>query len=197
MKNKELSTKIIEVLKDKARLTPQEMVNEIKGSPAPALIQIHGVLRTLKDNGTVIEDVLDRVRYYSIATSSQKERTTSSRNLSKFSFDGHSNLSKGRLSLAVVQKFVADTDPTMKDLKAMFPDEIVKPYGVVRSDIEVLEYSPDPKRKRYFSNNEDIITLRRGKIQKVYVTNQWTSERFLKFLNIAEGRLGYKIVKHD
>lgn len=195
MKNKELHTKIIEVLQDKSRLTPQEIAYKIEGSPA--LIQVHGVLSALKGQGKVQEINSDRIRYYTLVETNHISGSVTSRNLSKFSFDGKMNLSKGRLALAVVHKFVSDTNPSLNEVKAMFPDEIVKPYGVVQSEVLAHELSPDPKRKRYFLDEDDIIKLNKGKVNKVCVTNQWTSDRFLKLLDVAEGRLGYEIVKSE
>jgi len=191
MKNKELTIKIIEILKEKARLTPQEIAYQVEGSPM--LIQVHGVLSAMKNKRTVHEVVSERIRYYSLVTSCKDDRAVSTRNLSKFSFDGVTNLSKGRLALSVVRKFVTDTSPTLKQLKTMFPDEIVKPYGVIKSVVDALELSPDPKRKRYFLNDEDIILLSKGKIKKVCVTNQWTNDRFTVFMKVVEEKLSYHI----
>ncbi len=195
MKNNELTESIIKILKEKTQLTPQEIAYQVRGSLS--LIQVHGVLSSMRESGVIREVIYDRIRYYSLITTTHVDRPESTRNLSKYTFNGISKLSKGRLALAIVSKYVKDTNPSLKQLKTEFPDDIVKPYGVIQSEAIALELSPDPKRKRYFLNDEDIIILKKGNIKKICVTNQWTSDRFLKLLKLAEDKLSYQITRYD
>lgn len=193
MNNKELTVAIHKLLENHDRLSPQEIAYHIDGNPA--MIQIHGVLGTMKTSGTIRETVTEpeRVRYYSLVTSTKDEKTRDTRDLSKFSFDGNKNLSKGRLVLAIVKKYVSDSNPSLKDLKLVFPDSICKPYGIVQGRKKALELSPDPKRKRYFLNDEDIVRLNQGKVKEIVVTNQITQARLAKFLEVVNENTAYKI----
>lgn len=188
MKNSELKKQILELLEGKGKLTPQEIAYQANGNPA--LIQVHGVLGQLKNSGEVKETVSNKVKYYSVGV--VVEVNTPTRDMTKYIFEGVKNLSKGRFALCVVQKFVKESNPTYRQLKDVFHDGIVKPYGVVQDLATAHELSPDPKRKRYFLNEPDVIQLSRGKVKKVVVTNQWTTERFNSFLEVVEV-LGYQV----
>lgn len=112
----------------------------------------------------------------------------STRDTTKYSIDGGLPLKKRRFVLAVVKQYV-DTHPgiTYNVLRLRFPDELSGSplHGVIRPYNEVMEKinnQPDLS-KRFFLNEDDLITLSDGTILTVY--NQW-GESFSKFLKVAE-----------
>lgn len=190
MNNKELKSRVEELLKENGKLTVNEIA-EYAGEEV-ALIQIHKVMSQLKQSGRVEEFSIDKVKYYE-SIQLVGESKQSKRDMTRYEFNGEKNLGKGRLALLVVRKYVVENNPTYKELKRIFPDSIVRPYGVVQHLSKARELSPDPKRKRYFLNDEDVIVLNRGQQRKVVVTNQWTPQRFLGLLAVADD-LGYQVV---
>jgi hypothetical protein len=114
---------------------------------------------------------------------------TTGRNNDKFSFNGISDLGKGALARAIVEKYVKDNpNTTYKKLMEVFPTTLLKRFGVVE-DIEKAREISGKKYDRYFFKEEHVIKL---KDKKVVVTNQWTSENILPLLQVAK-ELGYTI----
>ena len=110
------------------------------------------------------------------------------RDTTKYSIDGGEFLNKRRFVLSVVKKYV-DSHPgiTYNVLRLRFPDSLSGSviHGVVRPYKDVLEklkIQPDLK-KRFFLDEEDLITLSDGTILTVY--NQW-GEFFSNFLVVAK-----------
>ncbi|MFA7381427.1 MAG: hypothetical protein WC150_13300 [Bacteroidia bacterium] len=110
------------------------------------------------------------------------------RDISEFMFMGN-RLKKGPLALAVVAELATKKKLTLEKLKGIFPDEIVKYYGVVQNIKYARERSGE-KYDRYFLKPEQIIKLADG--TKVAVTNQWTKESILVFIEKAV-KAGLKI----
>lgn len=195
MNNKTLTDKITSLLTEQDQLTAQELVDLM--DEAPPIIQVYGVLGKMKKDGLVQEEVSEvdgKKRYTKVVEAEKPEKVmTDKRDLSRFSFDGQKGLSKGRLAVAVVKRYVKDNDPTYEELLSVFEHSICKPYGVVQDLQTAHELSPDPKRKRYFFNAPDIIRLNKGEVREVCVTNQWTKERFLKLMEVITNKLKYKI----
>lgn len=125
------------------------------------------------------------------------EDDASSRDVSKYSFDGSVPYNKRRFVLAVVKNYVKNNPyVTLDDLEKRFPSSLNHTVinGVVRNYDDILkkiEIRPD-LRKRFFLKEEDIILLNDG--TKVCVNNQWGST-FYKFLEVAEQL--HTIVRHD
>lgn len=95
---------------------------------------------------------------------------------------------KGPLAVALIKRYVEDHAPTFDQLKEVFPDEMVKYYGVFTTHSDAKKASL--KYPRYFLKEDQIITL--ADKTKIAVTNQWTLANFEPFVKIAR-KLGYKI----
>ncbi len=109
------------------------------------------------------------------------------RNFARIKFDGQ-ELSKGRAVHAVVAKFMADNPKTTAaDLKAKFPDELLKNYGIVQEAAKARKYSIAGKT-RFFVAKEDLLTTKDGK--QMCVCNQFSTENVKPFMKHAKG-LGY------
>jgi hypothetical protein len=115
-----------------------------------------------------------------------KTKKKSSRDLTIYHFNG-TEYNKGRLALAIITQYAKDKKPSFKTALQMFPDEIVKPYGVIRSVKEAKEASKI--RPRFFLGEDNEVKLRDGNI---CVSNQFTKERIDQIIVIAK-TLGYKI----
>lgn len=111
------------------------------------------------------------------------------RDLTKYSFNGLEDLSKGRLALAVIRS-IAVTNPKikLKELVEAYPDTLVPPYGVIKPKKEALEISKG--RPRFFIKQEEMVKLVDGDI---CVSNQWTTERINEFISISKKKFGLKI----
>ena len=89
--------------------------------------------------------------------------------------------SKSACALKVVTDFVQKNKPSLKQLKSVFPDDIVSRFGVVAELKTAQDLSKD--RNRYHLNDHQLLTTSDGK--KVVVTNQWTVDRFARFCEAA------------
>ncbi len=94
--------------------------------------------------------------------------------------------SKSACVLKVVSDYVEQAKPTLKQLRATWPDSIVSRFGVINEKKPAQDLSKD--RNRYHMKAE--LTTSDGKA--VVVTNQWSQDRFLKFCEAAE-KVGLKI----
>lgn len=123
-----------------------------------------------------------------LTPANKDEGTVSSRDTSKYSFDGGTPLKKRRFVLAVVRKYV-ESHPgiSYEQLRERFPDSLSGSplHGVFRPYKEVqqkLQNQPDLV-KRFFLESEDLITLSDGTRLTVY--NQW-GQHFPNFLEVAK-----------
>lgn len=115
------------------------------------------------------------------------EIVSKGRDNSKFKFNGEL-YGKGPLVHAVVSQYVADNKgTTYKKLKEVFPDDLLKRFGIFQD--EATAHQIAPKGGRYFSKPEQIIKL---KDRAVVVCNQFTLANIQPFLKVAK-TLGYKI----
>lgn len=117
------------------------------------------------------------------------EQKPTGRDLTKYSFNGLEELSKGRLALAVIRS-IAVTNPKikLKELVEVYPDTLVPPYGVIKPKKEALEISKG--RPRFFIKQEEMVKLADADI---CVSNQWTTERINEFISISKKKFGLKI----
>ena len=92
-------------------------------------------------------------------------------------------LHKGKAADAIVRAYVKDKNPTYQELKAVFPDSLLKTYGIF-TDMQAARQ----RAGRYFCNKS--ITLAGGK--KIAVCSQFTTDNIQPLLNVARG-LGFKI----
>ena len=115
----------------------------------------------------------------------------SAKDFSKYQFEGNL-LSKGRLVLAVINKFVADNNPTLIELNAAFPSATIRPYGknlfVALEEAEKI--NTDSKRSRFFTKKEDVIKIKGG--VKIAVSNQIDGELVKRLLTVTPNH-GYAI----
>lgn len=115
----------------------------------------------------------------------------SAKDFSKYEFGGIL-LSKGRLVQAVINKFVADNNPTLIELNAAFPSATIRPYGknlFVALD-EAEKINTDSKRSRFFTKKEDIIKIKGG--IKIAVSNQIDGDLVKRLLTVTPNH-GYAI----
>ena len=182
MKKTEIIEQITTMLAGTDKLTPQEIHERINGDLP--LVQVYAALKAMVGNGVVKIHKLNKVSYYHINGKVQNEskiKPVSKRDTTKYTFDGKKNLSKGRLALAIVQRYCLEKNPTLAELKEIFPDKIVKPYGVVRILSEAKKMSKE--RKRFYINEADVITLSDGK--QISTTNQFTTTRINQIIQIC------------
>lgn len=154
---------------------------------------LFNLLRKLQSEGAITSNGEGQDTTYSLVESEKVEveepqaiQHKAGKDTSKFKFEGEL-YGKGPLVRAVVTKYVEDNaGVTYKQLKDVFPDELLKRFGIFQ-DVSVLA---TPKMKvRYFSKEEQQIQVK-GK--RIVVCNQFTSENIQPFLKVARQR-GYKI----
>lgn len=116
------------------------------------------------------------------------------RDYSKFMFEGKT-YGKGKLVLAVVQKYVADNPTvTFDDLQKTFPDMLQGSKGVVRlfDSVSPEDRGENGAIKRYYVNNDEIVKLNG---LKVLVSDQWGAGNVEKFIENAVNNLNFDIQK--
>lgn len=113
------------------------------------------------------------------------------RNRQVYEFNGET-YGKGPLVLAIVKHHVeSNPDIGYDKLKAAFPDDLLKSYGIFRRLDDAQEASK--KRKRYFLKDEQLVTVSDCQIA---VCNQFTSGNIGAFI-VAAVKLGYEINEED
>ena len=117
-----------------------------------------------------------------------KEATT--RDNSKYKFNGE-EYGKGPLVRAIVAKYVEDyPDTTYKQLKEVFPDTLMKRFGVFANETEAKKLSGS--KPRYFLKAEQMIKIK-GQKEPIAICNQWTAVLIAPLILKAVKELGYKI----
>jgi len=118
-----------------------------------------------------------------------KVKEATSRDNSKYKFNGE-EYGKGPLVRAVVAKYVEDhPDTTHKQLKEIFPDTLMKRFGVFANETEAKKLSGN--KPRYFLKPEQMIKIK-GQKEPVCVCNQWSASLMPNLLAVIK-ELGYKI----
>lgn len=124
---------------------------------------------------------------------------SSSRDRTKYSFEGGQMLSKRRFVLEVVKHYVSShPNISYESLLRIFPaslhsnksNGVIKPYDVVAKQIK---YNPDIS-KRFFLKQDEIIELSNG--MRIVVHNQW-GESFNKFLEAVKSLYNVKSSDDD
>ncbi len=172
MTQQELNEKVLAVLKEHDRLTPQEIAYKVGDV---AIIQVHKSLSKLTQDALVETEEHENNKYFKLPALQKQATKTSKRDTTKYKFRNLSGLNKGRLALAVVRAYVEERKPTMEKLEEVFPANIAKPYGVFKPFKQAKEMNAG--KKRYFDGDDDVITLTQDGNKKVLITNQWTTER--------------------
>jgi len=204
---------IIEALKEKTTVSAQEINYASKGTLP--FVQIYGILSVLINNGSVQLNKSDGKKTYTlidaeklndevpknVKTKPEKEKVVKEieedgpkekpkkkvgRDLTTYKFNGN-EYNKGRLAHAIVAQAAKDKRFGLKGALDIFPDELIRPYGMIKPIKEAKEMSKE--RQRFFIKPEEEIKLRDCSIA---VSNQWTPDRMEKLLVIAK-KLGYKI----
>lgn len=152
---------------------PKSTKNEIQEATGIKGLQQYNLLRKLVKDETIVEHPNQT---YSIATIDGTEeqepvqQTTNSgtvkpkaatKDSSKYKFEGV-EYGKGPLVRAIVSKYVKDNPKTTyKQLKEVFPDELLKRFGIIQDEKTAKEIAP--KGKRYFDKPEQMIKTQRQK----------------------------------
>ena len=115
-------------------------------------------------------------------------KVASSRDNSKLSLDGGEPMGKGPFVRHLLSVYVEQHSPiTYKQLKEVFPDTLLKRFGIFQDEAKAREISG--KRDRYFMKDTQLIKL---KDKKIAVCSQFTFGNIQPFLKVAK-ELGYKI----
>jgi hypothetical protein len=213
MKTEEAKEIIIKSLKEQTTVKAHEINYQSKGKIA--FVQIYGIMSKLIKNGSVQQNTeTDGKKSYTLVDAEklelepvdtpkvkmekvkaekpieketkEKPKQKIGRDLTTYKFNGI-DYNKTRLAHALVAQYVKDKRPGLKGLLEIFPDEIVKPYGMIRKIEEAKEISKD--RLRFLVKPDEEIKVRDCVIA---CSNQWTPDRIEILLGIAK-KLGYKI----
>jgi len=142
-----------------------------------------------EDSSSTENEIEEEPKTETKKTETTVTKKTSGRNNDKFTFEGE-EYGKGALVRAVLKKYVSENaGTTYKQLKEIFPDTLLKRFGIFEEIAKARELSG--KYERYCFKEEEVIKL---KDKKVVVCNQLTSENIQPFLK-ATKELGYKIAK--
>lgn len=209
MKTEEAREKILNIIKEKGKATPQEISDACKGKIP--MLQIYNITKKLTDEKLVQMEQKDKDKFYSLAAKDENEppaagdagetqsETLNSgkllnnssggagRNLTKYKFKGN-EYNKGRLAHAVISAYAKENKPTLKQALAMWPDEIVPPYGLIKPIAEAKKMSQT--YQRFFIKPEEEIKL---KDCVIAVSNQMNPERIGKVIAIARKELKFSI----
>jgi hypothetical protein len=212
MKTEEAKEIIIKSLKEQTTVKAHEINYQSKGKIA--FVQIYGIMSKLIKNGSVQMNDTDNKKSYTLIDADklnlepvdtpkvktekvkvkepiekeikEKPKQKTGRDLTTYKFNGN-EYNKTRLAHAIVSQYVKDKRTGLKGLLEIFPDEIVKPYGMIRKIEEAKEISKD--RLRFLIKPDEEIKVRDCVIA---CSNQWTPDRIEILLDIAK-KLGYKI----
>lgn len=158
-------------------------------------LQLFNLLKKLKSEGSIVETESGNEKFYSMATIDESgsndlnEEVTAGngRDNSKYKFNGEL-YGKGPLVHAIVTQYVVDNpSTTYKKLKEVFPDDLLKRFGIFQDEETAKKIAP--KGNRYFTKEEKVIKL---KDKKIVVCNQFTLANIQPFLKVAK-MIGYKI----
>ena len=95
---------------------------------------------------------------------------------------------KGKLVLAVIKQHVKKNPKiNVSQIKAAFPDHLLKGYGIVQEHAKALEVSKD--NNRFFLKEEHLVKVQGG---TVAVCNQFSVDNIHPFLEHAK-KMGYEI----
>lgn len=206
MKKQEAQELMLKIIKEKGKVSPQD-INQASKNKIP-LVQIYGIAKELVDEGAIILEQKDDLKTYSLAegkkkntpqekdektdekehaTSQGKPAKTGGRDMTKYKFNG-TEYNKGRLAHAIIAAYAKEKKPTLKQALALFPDELVRPWGLIKPVAEAKAMST--KYARFFIKPEEEIKL---KDCSICVSNQMTPDRLANILSIAKKELKFSI----
>lgn len=126
-------------------------------------------------------EISTEVKTDEIKTENKNFKQATIRDNSKYEFDGKM-YGKGPLVHAVIKKYVADNPAvTYEQLKEIFPDTLMKRFGVFAKETEARSYSG--KVNRYFLKEEQLIKL---SDETIAVCNQWTAALINPFIDVCK-----------
>ena len=118
------------------------------------------------------------------------KREINSRDYTKYTFNGKSDLTKGRLVLEVVRKYCKDyPEANFAKLSQIFPKKLQGSNGVLNIFSELKDYQ---KEGRFYIKDEEIIQLKNG--EQISVCSQWRKDSIDNFIEHVKQTLGYEIV---
>lgn len=133
--------------------------------------------------------IVEEIKTEEQQPAAEQKRKPIGRNNTQYVFNGKV-LGKGPLVHALVAKYVEDhPETTFEQLKEIFPDTMMKRFGVFAKEQDAKDLSG--KVNRYFLKPEQFIKLKDSG-EPIAVCNQWTSALLAPFLEIATN-LGYSI----
>jgi hypothetical protein len=205
MKTEDAQATINKMLTEKTTVTAQEVNYATKGKLP--FVQIYSILAGMIKAGTVKLNESEGKKSYTLigevkpVVTDKKHDTTESgsekkvlvknnqggRDLTKYKFNGR-EYNKGRLAHAIIAQAAKDKRLSLKGALELFPDEIIPPYGLIKTISEAKKMSKE--RQRFFIKPEEEIKLRDAVIA---VSNQFTTERIDKVIAIAKKELKYSI----
>ena len=190
--------KVVEFLQSNPASSKEEIgtATKVKG------LELTNVLKRIRKDGTLVEEGLGaelKLSFKEVEASSteteevvtpveEEVKVSKGRNNQKFKFNGN-EYGKGPLVREVVREYVAGHPKvTLKQLKEIFPDELLKRFGIFQE--ESVAKTLSGARDRYFFKEEQLIKL--GDKKVIAVCNQLTSDNIQPFLKAARA-LGFKI----
>ena len=188
-------------------ITPGATKADITAKTKIAGIELTNVLKALRKEKRLVEDGAGKETTFSVSAEAEVTEEPSTeleipvedeqeapkgksgtRNKDQYKLDGEL-YGKGRIVQAVVKKYVAEHPKvTHKQLKEVFPDELLNRFGIFQDENTANTLSG--ARPRYFMKDEDGIKLGDKKI--VYTSSQFTATNVLPLLDVAK-KLGIKI----
>lgn len=113
------------------------------------------------------------------------------RDFSKYSFNGELH-TKGRLVLAVVKAYIQKKQPTLQQLREVFPKALQGSFGVFFTEQEynARKQSSNDQSERFFSGTEERLTTSDG--EQILICTEWGKENVTQFVNHCNA-LGYEI----
>lgn len=116
-------------------------------------------------------------------------KVSSGRDNTKYSLNGEGSYGKGPLVVKILEAYLRkNPSTTYKQLKEVFPDTLMKRFGVFEEITKAKEISG--KRDRYFMKPEHI--LKTGDKKQIVACSQWTSSLILPLIECSR-KLGMKI----
>ncbi len=189
MKIEEITEKI-QVELQKGKLTAQEL----SFKTGIVLLTCYKALKLELVKGVIFIEEIDKINYYNLVDSSISKNNSiqipiqkSGRDMTKYIFR-IKTYSKSQCVLAVIKEFNETKRPTFNQIKEVFPDSIISRFGIVKPLNQAKKLSIGGPR--YFMKDEQLLTSSDGIV--FAVCNQWTLQRLLNFIDVAE-KLGYKI----
>ncbi len=117
------------------------------------------------------------------------------RDITKYNFNGKTNLAKNKLVLEIVKKYIEDNkNITYAELKVKFPDKLQGSIGVIKSEEDLIEWEKDKKKtnkkEKRFHSYEPIL-LNNG--LKIFVCSEWGIGNINNFIEYVKNILNYEI----